>query len=174
MTSDNSKRIPLPISEPCFVCGKDNPAGLRTEFYVVDGQVRTDFRPQPHHCGYQNTVHGGIVATILDETMGWAAARAITRMCLTGELTVRYLTPVPGDRVTTVFTEVVQSSRRMVRARGWIAENGTIYAKAEGRFLPLSVEETLAVDDALLYRGGEERVFAPLREHAEGRPSSKE
>ena len=37
--------------------------------------------------------------------MGWAAARAIERMCVTAELKVRYLKPVPGDREMTVKTE---------------------------------------------------------------------
>ncbi len=164
MPANEKKPVLLPISGPCFVCGQDNPAGLQTEFYIVDGQVRADFRPKPHHCGYQNTVHGGIVAAILDETMGWAAARAITRMCLTGELTVRYLAPTPGDRVTTVYTEVIRANRRVVRTRGWLAANGATFARAEGRFMPLSVEDTLAIDDVLVYRGNEERVFAPLRE----------
>lgn len=158
----------LPNSDWCFVCGEENPAGLRTRFYVEDGIVKMPLSVEPQHCGFPNTVHGGIVAAALDETMGWAASRAIKRMCVTGELTVRYLAPVPVDRPLTVCAEVARSHRRVVHATAHIIdEDDQVYARAEGRFLPMSVEDTLKVDDMLLYRGGEERVFDELRESSE-------
>lgn len=154
----------LPNSRGCFVCGEENAAGLQTRFYVEDGAVKTALKPQPHHCGYANVVHGGVLAAILDECMGWAAARAIGYMCLTGDLSIRYLKPVPGDKAMTVCGEVLRAGKRMVQVKGMIIDGaGQEYARAEGRFLPLSQEETLKVDDMLLYRGGEERVFDPLR-----------
>lgn len=164
MSNKSGGRTYLPNSTWCFVCGEDNDAGLKTRFYVEDGLVKAKLLPRPEHCGYRNRVHGGIVASILDETMGWAAARAIGRMCLTGELTVRYLATVPGDRELTVSTGVEKSNKRLVLAHGEITDaSGTVYARATGKFTPLSAEETLSVDDMLLYRGGEERLFDTLR-----------
>ncbi|MBI2433310.1 MAG: PaaI family thioesterase [Candidatus Hydrogenedentes bacterium] len=161
MTPD---RVYLPNSEACFVCGEENRAGLQVRFYVEDDVVKMPLTVREHHCGYKNVVHGGVVAAALDETMGWAAARSIKRMCITGELTVRYLQPVPADRELTVCGRTVRAHRRMVQTEGHIEDSqGAILARAEGRFLPLSVEETLQVDDALLYRGDEERVFDELR-----------
>ena len=155
----------LPYSAPCFVCGKENPAGLHTRFYVEDDVVKAKLHPRPEHCGYDNVVHGGVVAAILDETMGWAAARAIIRMCLTGDLNVRYLKPVPADRELTVTTEVIRSNRRLAHVKGAIFDgDGQEYARADGRFLPLTLEQTLLVDDHLIYEGGEERIFDSLRE----------
>ena len=157
-------RVFLPNSKTCFVCGEDNPAGLQTRFYVEDGIVKTILKPQHHHCGYFNVVHGGVVAAILDECMGWAAARAIGYMCLTGDLNIRYLKPVPGDQELTVCAEVTRSSKRLVQVKGSIVDHdGSEFARGSGRFLPLSADETLLVDDNLLYRGGEERVFDALR-----------
>jgi len=164
----SSRRVNLPNSKPCLVCGEDNPAGLKTRFYVEDGVVKAPLRPEPHHCGYENVVHGGIIAAILDETMGWAAARATGRMFFTGELTVRYLRPTPGDRELTASAEVVRVTSRLTEAKGVLTdEDGIEYAKSKGRFVPLSVEATLAVDDALLYHGDEERVFDKLRAECE-------
>lgn len=163
-------RATLPNSKPCFVCGEDNPAGLRTRFYVEDGKVKAPLRPLPHHCGYDKVVHGGVIAAILDETMGWAAARASGRMFFTGELTVRYLRPTPSGRPLTACAEVVRVTSRLTEAAGVLVDDdGVEYAKSKGRFVPLSVEATLAVDDALIYRGGEERVFDALRAEAEKR-----
>lgn len=155
----------LPNSTGCFVCGEDNPAGLRTRFFVEDGIVKMPFHVGHQHCGYPGAAHGGIIAAALDECMGWAAARAIQRMCVTGELTVRYLERVPVETPLEVCAEVLRAHRRIVHTSAQlIGATGTVYARAEGRFLPLSVEESLKVDNVLLYRGDEERVFDGLRE----------
>lgn len=51
----------------CFACGPDNPIGLHIEFQV-DGDVCTaEFTPNENHIGFQNTVHGGILYTALDD-----------------------------------------------------------------------------------------------------------
>jgi len=155
----------LPTSQGCFVCGEDNMAGLQTRFYVEEGVVKATLKPQEHHCGYPNTVHGGVVAAILDETMGWAASCAIKRMCLTADLKVRYVNRAPADRASTVITEVVKAGARLVHVKSTLCgEDGEVFARAEARFVPLSVEETLHVDDHLIYRGGEHRVFDELRD----------
>jgi uncharacterized protein (TIGR00369 family) len=161
----SKKRTYLPTSQGCFVCGEENIAGLQTRFYVEDGVVKATLKPQEHHCGYRNVVHGGVVAAIMDETMGWAAICAIKRMCLTADLKVRYLNRAPADRETTVTTEVVRVGARLVQVKSTLTgDDGEVFANAEARFVPLSVEETLEVDDHLIYRGGEYRVFDELRE----------
>ncbi len=159
-----SHRKYLPNSPTCFVCGEDNPMGLRARFYVEDEKVKMPLTVHNHHCGYPNTLHGGIVAAALDECMAWAATRAFKRMCVTGALTVRYIKRVPAGRPLTVIAEVVKPHRRIVHAQGSIVDaEGTEYARAEGKFLPLTAEETLEIDNWLIYRGGEERVFDELR-----------
>ena len=165
MTPIERDRLYLPNSSTCFVCGEDNASGLRTRFYVEEDTVKMPLTAVEHHCGYENTVHGGIVAAALDECMGWAAARAIRRMCVTAELTVRYIERVPVAPDLVVEAEVTRAHKRMVNTEARIVDStGKVFARAEGRFLPLSTEETLRVDDALNYRGGEERVFDELRE----------
>ncbi len=162
--SENGRKM-LPNSTSCFVCGEDNPAGLRGRFYVEDGKVKMRLTAVEHHCGYPNTVHGGVVAAVLDECMGWAAARAVKRMCVTGELKIRYVRSVPAGRDLTVCCDVKEVRRRYVQARGEIVDGeGVVHARGEGKFFPLTREETLAVDDMLLYRGDEEEIFSGLRE----------
>lgn len=156
--------VPLPYSEPCFVCGKDNPAGLQTRFYARGDKVLSPLRVRNHHCGYPNVVHGGVVAALMDEAMGWAAARAQQRMFYTVELTMRYIKTVPADHDLVVVTEVTRAHKRMVETRGELVDaEGTVYARATGKFFPLSVEATLEVDDHLVYEEGMERVFDSLR-----------
>lgn len=159
-----SHRKYLPNSPTCFVCGVDNPAGLRARFYVEQDVVKMPLNVHHHHCGYPNTLHGGVVAAALDECMAWAATRAFKRMCVTGQITVRYIKRVPADKPLTVCAEVILPHRRMVHAKGSIVDaEGTEYARAEGKFLPLTAEETLDIDDWMIYNGGEERIFDELR-----------
>lgn len=163
MTQD-AARAGLPYSKTCFVCGEDNAAGLKTRFYVENDVVKAPLRPEPHHCGYENVVHGGVVAALLDECMGWAATRATNRMCFTGELTVRYLRPVPADRELTACAHVERAGKRLAYVRGWIEDaGGEVFARGEGRFTPLTVEQTLDVDGHLIYDEACERPFEGLR-----------
>jgi uncharacterized protein (TIGR00369 family) len=166
---DTPQRTYLPNSDHCFVCGEENHAGLKTRFFIEDGKVKMRLDAQHHHCGYENTVHGGVIAAAMDECMGWAAARAIQRMCVTGDLAVRYLHRVPAAVPLLVEAEVVKAHRRMVSTQAVLVNDaGKVYARAEARFLPLSIEESLAVDDVLKYRDGDERIFDGLRRERDG------
>jgi uncharacterized protein (TIGR00369 family) len=165
---NNNDRTYLPTSNSCFVCGSDNPIGLKRRFFVEDEVVKTVFQPEPDHCGFPNVLHGGLVATLLDETMGWAANRAMSRMTLTAEMTVRYLKSVPGDAPVHVHAEITKSHRRMCRTVGRVqSAEGEVFATAEARFLPLPLEETLHIDNHLVYQLGDEKVFERAREEAE-------
>ena len=63
----------LPHSSGCFLCGDENRCGVRTRFLVEGDTVRARLRLPRHMNGYLNTAHGGVLAGLLDETMGWAA-----------------------------------------------------------------------------------------------------
>lgn len=156
----DTDRIYLPNSRECFVCGEENHAGLKARFYAEEDIVKMPLAPQAHHCGYENTVHGGVIAAALDECMGWAIARKLKRLCVTGELKVRYLRRVPTDRELIVRAEATKVHKRMSFAEAELVdEEGTVYARSEGRFIPLSDEETQKVDGFLLYDEKTERIF---------------
>ena len=54
----------------CFCCGRENPIGLKLEFEETsDGRMRTLWTPRKEHQGFKDIVHGGLVATVLDEVM---------------------------------------------------------------------------------------------------------
>jgi len=158
-------RKALPLSPSCFVCGTHNPAGMQGCFFVEDDTVCMPLTIKEHHCGYPDVAHGGIVASALDECMAWAAARALGLMCVTARLNIRYLQPVPANAGLEVRARVNKAGKRIACTEAVLVNGrGETYAKGEGTFMPLSVEQTLEIDDHLIYSGGEERLFDHLRQ----------
>jgi len=86
-----------PNSLNCFVCGVENPVGLHLAFYEQPGgEVTCDVTLPERYQGYPGVVHGGIVASMLDEIAGRAAMQGnVERFMMTAKLEVRYRKPVP-------------------------------------------------------------------------------
>jgi acyl-coenzyme A thioesterase PaaI-like protein len=57
----------------CFGCGEGNPGGLQLKFKWDGKQSVAEFTPQESHQGWPGVVHGGLIATMLDEAAGWSA-----------------------------------------------------------------------------------------------------
>src|SRR5215471_5557878 len=80
----------LPHTPGCLVCGRANPHGLHLSLFVDrNSVVHTNYTPRPEHIGFSSIVHGGALATVLDEAMVWAATWSYKRFCYCAELTVR-------------------------------------------------------------------------------------
>lgn len=63
-------QISLEDDAMCFCCGPKNPIGLKLEFEeTAEGGMRTIWTPRKEHQGFKDLVHGGLVATVLDEVM---------------------------------------------------------------------------------------------------------
>jgi uncharacterized protein (TIGR00369 family) len=78
----------------CFGCSITNPAGLKLTFEEEDGKLYASWDPLPHFQGYINVLHGGIIATLLDEVGAWCIYITAGTSGVTSSLTVRYLKPV--------------------------------------------------------------------------------
>ncbi len=105
---DRFKPLPTPGNNPCFGCGSGNAIGLGMQFYSDGRSVASSLVVPEHLCGWRQVVHGGIVATILDEIMGWSAIYLMKKVVLTKRLTVDFLKPTMVNQE--LFVE------------GWVAE----------------------------------------------------
>lgn len=88
----------LDDDQMCFCCGPENPIGLRLTFEETpDGRTRTVWRPRKEHQGFKDIVHGGLVATVLDEVMiRMLYMRGIP--AVTGTMETKLLKPLEAGR----------------------------------------------------------------------------
>ncbi len=131
------RRIRLPWSRSCFVCGEANPQGLRAEIYQVGDLIEMTFVPRRELVGWADVVHGGLIGTVLDELMTWAAIVHGRRAFFAAEITVRFRAPLQPERPCLVRARVSGLRRQVVETESWIeAADGTLVARGSGRYLP--------------------------------------
>ncbi|MGA2511298.1 MAG: PaaI family thioesterase [Candidatus Acidiferrales bacterium] len=126
----------------CFGCGGANTRGMQLTFEQDDDakRIRGRFRISADYQGGVGFVHGGIVATLLDEVMA-KVSRFREDHAMTAELTVEYLKPVPVDRDVTIEGWEVERNGRSLRREGEIRDaSGTILARGRGRFVQIDRE----------------------------------
>jgi len=155
MPSDPPEREYLPHSSGCFLCGEENRSGVRARFFVEGDFVVGRVILPPHLNGYRNVAHGGVVSALLDETMGWAPTvfGKTSAMYVTGELTVKFLSPVPVGEEIEVRSRLVEDGRRLAYCEGEIRCGGKVCARARGKFVPMSPEGTAEVIPYLRFDG---------------------
>jgi acyl-coenzyme A thioesterase PaaI-like protein len=139
-----------PNSLHCFICGIENPIGLRLRIYETEeGCVETFYTAPEHFQGYPGVLHGGIVASILDELSGRALMGdpSKPRFMFTGKLEVKYRKNVPIGEPLRIVGKAVKSKGKM--AEGWAGiYNNNNELLAEAKTLLIDVpQEILARTD---------------------------
>ena len=137
-------------SDMCFVCGVDNRIGLKSHYYVLEGyRVLGVFKGNENHQSFPGRMHGGLIASLLDETLGRALqAYDESLWSVTIELKVNYLKPVPLEEELYIVGYLPDGIRKIYDGIGYIClKNGTILARAVGKFRVLTVKQIADQDD---------------------------
>ena len=124
----------------CFVCGKRNGDGLQLDFELVgESGIRTEFTPLKRYQGWKDIVHGGIIATILDEVMVNAAyLRKIVAVSAKLEIKLRKPAAV-GERLI-FHGRIVRQGAKTLNVKAWAEqENGDVVAEATGLLMKVGV-----------------------------------
>lgn len=120
----------------CFACGPENPVGLRIRFTLEDGEVTAEFTANENHVGYENTVHGGIIYSALDDVMANVLylqnIKAHTARC-----EIRYRRPLEVGRKIRLRGWIENERRRLVVLKGEarLADSDELVADAEASFM---------------------------------------
>lgn len=115
------KPIPNADDQTCFGCGGTNTTGLQMEFFTDDTRLYSFMKVPVAMAGWDKTVHGGILSTILDEIMGWSVIYLFKKLGVTKTITVNFLKPVQAETELTIVGAVEQQPEgRYVRMKGEI------------------------------------------------------
>lgn len=138
MKAHDEKLTPLAHTAQncCFGCGPANPVGLHLEFLLAeDGAVVCMTQVLDCFEGPRGFVHGGIIATLLDETMSKAVrSRNVTGM--TRHIEVDYRRPVPSSAPIRLEGRVYHHEGRKHWAEASILDgSGNVLAHGKGLFI---------------------------------------
>ena len=78
----------------CFGCSPTNPIGLHLEFWEDGEDVVTTWSPCVNYDGWVETLHGGIISTLIDELANWVLSRRLQAAGVTTKLEVKFRRPV--------------------------------------------------------------------------------
>ncbi|HZP05952.1 MAG TPA: PaaI family thioesterase [Terracidiphilus sp.] len=140
MTGSQENLTPLAhaAQNRCFGCGQANPVGLHLEFLLAQDGAVVSFAVVPDsYEGPPGYLHGGIIATLLDEAMS-KSVRARGIVAMTRRLEVEYLRPVPSGSQIRLEGRVMRSDGR----KHWVEakildESGTVLAEGKGLFIEI-------------------------------------
>ena len=131
----------------CFACGASNPIGMRLHIELSDGAARSEWVVGDDYVGWSDKLHGGIIATLLDEVMAWAPS-SFDSWAVTAEMSVRYRASAsPGERLT-ASARVTRRRRRIYEVVGEVrGPDGRLIAEGRGRYLGATPSEKAALKD---------------------------
>ena len=147
-TENRNDYILLPSGENhnCFGCSLKNISGLQMKFYATEklDSVISWLKVPDHLCGWSNLVHGGIISTMLDEAMGWAALIILKKMVVSKSITVDFIKPVligKEIRVTGMVNKI--NSEREAILQGYIYNDENEICAQSSSLVSLFSLETL-------------------------------
>jgi acyl-coenzyme A thioesterase PaaI-like protein len=130
-----------PPSPHCFACGTDNANGLHLSFgRDPDGASRAELTARADHVGWPDTIHGGILFTIMDEAVAWALTLNELRG-VTAKAEARFRAPVRVGTHLVVTGRILERTRKAVRTRAELRE-------ADGGRLVAELDATMFLVDA--------------------------
>ncbi len=98
----------------CIGCSPDHEHGLRMEFFDDGEFIFSEWEPDPNFQGFQNVLHGGIQATMLDEVASWVVMTRLKTGGVTSRMDVRYLRKVSLDQGRLLIRGKLESFRHRI------------------------------------------------------------
>ena len=132
------------LSRDCLICGVDNGLGLHAHFYEMeDGKMISTFTFKEEHQSYPGRVHGGMIAAVIDETIGrllWIEDP--NGYAVTMKLNIEDHKPVPYGEPLKCVASLKRMSKMTFEGEAEIKdEKGTMLAKGNALYFRLAVDK---------------------------------
>lgn len=136
------------FTSSCFVCEPSNPSGLQLPFFHDEerGEVVAEFELGAEFSGAPSYLHGGIVLSVLDEAMAWAAIAIGGQWAVTKESTTRFERPVRVDRPHRVRARIdgpSPSGRELLASAEILDAKDRVCAAGRAEFTPLGAAQAV-------------------------------
>ncbi len=140
--NENLRELANGDGHNCFGCSPSNPYGLQMKFFSDDEALFSWLTVPAHLCGWNNLVHGGVLSTILDETMGWTAIHFLKKFALTRAMSIEFLKSVQiGEEIRVEGRVLEVRAKREAEVEGCLYKEGnTLCVKSVGTFRLFTAE----------------------------------
>ncbi len=120
----------------CFACSPSNPIGLKLSFEEDDQYVYARWTPNENFQGYNNVIHGGIIATLLDEVGAWYISVKIGTAGVTKSLNIEYIKPLYLSRGEVLLrSRMIKNDKRLTTLECELFDStDTLCARSESVF----------------------------------------
>ena len=122
--------------DECFVSGPWNPLGIAIEVHREGDEAVADVTLGAAFEGAPGRSHGGIVAAIFDDVLGYLLTLHRTP-AFTGELRVRYLAATPIGQPLTIRGRLLERDGRKLYTAAEASADGEVVASAEATFVTI-------------------------------------
>lgn len=128
----------------CFGCSPNNPIGLHMDFYEDGNDIVSFWHPQQHYQGWIDTMHGGILSTLIDETCGWVVSRKKQCSGFTTQLNLKFRKSVSSkDPKLTIRANIIEQRRNMLFIHAILTNNaGELCVEGDVTYFLLSEEKS--------------------------------
>ena len=123
----------------CVVSGAANPMGIAITVHRQGDDAVATVTLGAAFEGAPQRAHGGIVASIFDDTMGFVLSMVQTP-AFTGRLSVSYLAPTPLGVEITFRSRLRDRDGRKLTIEGEAYHGDTRFAEAEGLFISIPAD----------------------------------
>jgi len=129
--------IPPNAFPDCVVSGKANPMGIAAQLWLEGDEAVCQVTLGEAFEGAPGRGHGGVVAALIDETMGLALSVSRT-VAFTGRLTVTYRAPTPLGQLLEARARLTDQTGRKITITAELRAGDTLLAEAEGLFIAVT------------------------------------
>ncbi len=127
----------------CFGCAPNNPFGLHMVFYEEGDYIVSTWQPGLNYQGWVDTMHGGVLSTLIDETCGWVVTRKMQTSGFTTSLSVKFRKAVStNEPQLTIRANIVKQMRNLLFIHAEISNaQGELCVEGEATYFLMNEEK---------------------------------